>query len=366
MDKINLVIVDKNVDYLEFLTAFIRKSEYINIFSIKTFSSIDNLLIYLKTNEKVNILLIDNNLYTPDTYLAVKDSTMIFKLSETASSSEIDLYQIYKYQPLNNLFSKIFAIYFEGEGLIPEKLNFKNTTKTISVFSTIGGSGKTVFALNLAKQLAQRDYKVFYLSLEAINSTNLFFSLTNSYDFSKVIYYLQSTPKTIDKKLELYKKHDPFLKIDFFEPASNLMEVNELTKEDTVNLINSLSETGKYDYLVIDLDSSINGRLFGSLASSNYFFWLLLDNYGYLTKTKLLLKELTIIPEFKSYYERINFIQNESLVNIGDNYLYDYNIAGYLPFVPKWKSLIDVHDFFKSDEFTDQIEGLIDSLLIEL
>ncbi|QGS68934.1 AAA family ATPase [Oceanobacillus sp. 143] len=70
----------------------------------------------------------------------------------------------------------MLAIYYDRNQTAGKYLARSKQTKVLSVYSPVGGAGKTTIAVNLSKQLALNNAKVFYLNLELINTTSLYFS----------------------------------------------------------------------------------------------------------------------------------------------------------------------------------------------
>ncbi|QGS68933.1 hypothetical protein CV093_12395 [Oceanobacillus sp. 143] len=61
------------------------------------------------------------------------------------------------------------------------------------------------------------------------------------------------------------KKYDPYSMVDYFDIEINADELLEFNESDVKRLINGIVETGSYDYIVIDLDSSLHERNIAAL-----------------------------------------------------------------------------------------------------
>ena len=365
MGKIDLILADSDAEYIELFKKFIRETDYINSFSVKSFTKPDILSQYLNENRYNHILLINPEIISDN--LPVKKIDTIIILTDTISGEKIeDKYQnhpkIYKYQPLNKIISQILSLYNKNEN---ENTSGKKT-KVISFFSTTGGSGKTSTALNLAKVLTQRGKKVFYLNFESLNSSGIFLPVSGSYDFSKIIYYLKADNSEIESKLKELIKYDTNSKIEYFEEAAHPQELAELTKEETELLINSIISAGNYDYLLIDNESLIDQRVRGAFLKSTYIIWLVLDDIQYLYKTKKLLNELKVLfaDKHSVIQPKIKFVMNKYLGQEPANDLaeFDVNISNFLPYIPQWKAINSTLEIFNQDEFNQGIIKLYNSL----
>jgi len=356
MKKINLVIADNNLEYLEYLLSYLRESEYADNFIIKSFSKRETLIAFLQTDSKLDLLLVAPELLPPNIVLA---NTIIIQLLDNPSTNiETTHHSIYKYQPLNLLFSQVIAIVSETNGYALNKLDQNRERSVISVYSTTGGVGKSTIALNLAREAALRDKKVFYLNLEWINSTASFFSMNNTFDFSKVIYYLKSNRAQLNSKLPGLKRYDQATKIEFFEPVLNPNELLDLTVEDIRVLLDALFEVGGYEMIVIDLDATLNDYVIGAFNCSNYIIWALLDNPVYIHKTELLINQLMQLfkNQYPTYEQKLLFIFNRYLGSLSNNFKeLRINPGLHLSYVPEWKFMNSVDQLYSSEQFNQQI-----------
>lgn len=346
MQKINLVVADNDLKYLDLLINYIRNSDYAGKFFIKSFSHKDKLQEFLKTNEVYDILLTTPG-FIHDTYDI--EHSYIVLLQEEPPSSLYNSNDIHKYQPLNQLLSQVVSIYLEKEDKAYRNLCGNRKTRTVSVYSAQGGTGKSTFSINLAAQLASQSQKVFYLNLEHLSYTP--FPIVNSNDFSKVLYYLKANPQQIKTQFESFKKHDAHSRVDYFEPLLVAREMLDMTGEEISLLVDIIVERAFYDVLIIDLDSTTHERITAALHKSDVICWLVTDDVQCLNKTRILLNELreSFNDSFGNISSRIRFIQNKRL-NQSSNSFEEYGIRldGYMPYVPEWKAVNHINQLYES------------------
>ncbi len=347
MQKINLVVADSDAQYLDLFISYLRNSDYAGKFSVKSFSSKDKLGQFLNDNELCDILLTIPE-FADD--IQSIESTCIMLLQEDWPTSAADRYTgVYKYQPLNQLLSQVVSTYSEKEERAYQHLGGNRKTRILSVYSAQGGTGKSTFAVNLASQLASQSLKVFYLNLEHLNFTP--FHTLDSNNFSKILYYLKANPQQIKAQFESLRKHDPYTRVDYFEPLQVSREILDMSSEEASLLVEIIAERAFYDVLIIDLESSVHERIIGSLQMSDVIFWMVIDDVQCLNKTRMLLYEFKQSQKdsLAQLLPRIRFIQNKRL-NSNLNNLEDYglNINGYLPYVPEWKAISNVEQIYGS------------------
>lgn len=362
MDRLSLIIMDKNLEYIELFTRYVRETEYENKFIIKSFSEVEYLEKHIKANSSIDILLVDTN-YLLDIH-SLKKIKLIIALSETSIVEGKKQYDcIYKFQPLNKLVSKVLSLYLEkcNDWF---NINEDNKTKVISVFSACGGSGKTTLAVNMAKQMAARNKKVFYLNLESINATEVFFTSSKSYDLSKIFFYLKNNPEVIASKIELYKKYSTDISVDYIDSFVNSNELHDMSKNDIKVLLDSIKKLQIYDYIILDLETSLQDYVISSLAESKLIFWILLDDIQSIHKTKNVIKVLKSNldeDEYIDFKKKISFILNKCSNKCIQNDFSkeDINISGYLPYVEEWTAITNKNQILNNYIFLNKLNSFL-------
>ena len=114
-----------------------------------------------------------------------------------------------------------------------------------------------LFASVQIMHFAKRQKKVLYLNLEKYGSSDCFFSGMGSADMSDVIFALKSKKPNLATKLESYVKVDQS-GVRFYSQAKIALDMIELGKDETLQLINELRQTGGYDYLILDMDFGLD------------------------------------------------------------------------------------------------------------
>ncbi len=365
---IHFIIADDNKEYVDLFTKYMLTTKYTHQFVIKSFTSKENVERFILSGVSDYILLVAPLLIPNEKLLG--EAGTVFILSDSSKSLIDSLYPIlFKYQPLNQLISQMMSIYLDNNDYLPVGNGGKSKTKVLTVFSASGGSGKTTLAVNLSKELALRDYNIFYLNLEYFHSMETFFPINGDNGFAEILYYLKAYPKQITTKIEALKKQHTSFKVDYFEPSTNHTEVGEMSKEETELLISGFIEMGIYDFIVIDLDSSIHERNIGALHNSDYILWLLLDDIQSMNKNKQFLQQYRRIlaESYNEFSEKLKFIVNkylgDSLVN--DWKSLDIHINGYLPYVPQWKAVSNREQLLNQREFNEEMMKSINALILE-
>jgi cellulose biosynthesis protein BcsQ len=359
MKKIHLVIGDEDTKYIELFANYIRATEHAGKFSIKLFSQKENMEQYLETQSHINVLLATPAML-PDDIRSISSSVSagsVIKLEDDRLSSvEVDLPSVYKYQPLNKLISEILAIYYDEHGKQTSLLGKDQQSQVVAIYSATGGTGKTTFAVNLCRQIALQGASVFYLNLELMNSTPMFFAGDEESDVSsQVLYYAKANPKQLVSKIESLKKHDAYSKIDYFDLAVNAEEMLDLSEQDVEQLIDGLINTENYNYIVIDLDDAFDDRVKAALKSSSRIFWLLNNDLQSFHKTAYLLQQIDQLLEY-SVSDQVHLTLNRHTGQLAEGLsAYGLSVRGYLPYIPEWKNVHDSDQLTSSPVFDEEV-----------
>lgn len=354
----HLILADENKEYIDLFLNYVRTSEEQHKFILKSFSSKENVLKFLEQHKGPFTLLI-----TPELLPEGVDSKNVILLVEGNQSFE-GFISVNKFQPLNLLLSKVWAIHVEQNPSSRSKQSSQERTKIISFFSASGGTGKTTAAINFGQVASSQEYQVFYLNLELFSSVESIFPSTEAREgLETILYYVKSRSKQLVGKIEEVKQTHPYTKIHYFSPA-NVLEMVDITKEDVEYLLQQLVETGAYDYIVLDLPSTLDSWVTQSLLMSQEVVWLLVDDLYQLDKSKQAVGYLERILEGKpSFTEQIRFVGNKHTGVIHNQALYEeFNIDVHLPYIPEWKNLHQSEQLWYSQPFNQEMLRLLQKI----
>ncbi len=257
MKQIKLIIVDFDQEYLFRFLKYIRESEYHARFALKIFTELDLLHEYLTSLNEPAVLFYSEECEE----LANLENNLITKIMISSNQATDDATNqgsiLYRYQPLNLIISLIYTLYLENNPSYSEKQN-QHKTKIIAIAAAYNNYPKNQFSLLLAKYLASRQHKVFYLDLEVVSSQDYFLCKPQDYDLSKIIYHLKKQPEKVPVYIEKYRREAASWRFDYFERTLHISDLLELNEQDTFNLITAYKNLGIYDYLVVLLESAVD------------------------------------------------------------------------------------------------------------
>lgn len=257
MGRLSLVIVDLDRDYLSKLERFLMVN-YPQRFDIFSFSSHGKLSEFLSSPEKRDILLINSILFKRELNLKNIEAVILLKGDGLETVPE-GIEAVNKYQHAEVLVTDILRLY-AARSRKGATVQGRSITRAACVHSPAGGAGKSSIAAGYSILCARKGLKAFYLNLENIPSTNMFFHGESSQSFSNVIYHLKGKNGSLGLKLEGAKCCDPETGVYFFAPPENVLDMEELTADDISRLITELKASGLYDMVFIDMPSGLNQR----------------------------------------------------------------------------------------------------------
>jgi cellulose biosynthesis protein BcsQ len=361
MKKLRLVIAESDSAYLEAISSYLLTSEHVSKFECKFFSGKRRMEQFIQEHHRFDILLTSSDMI-PDNFTESSKSTLILLDDDTVSNRESTLPSVFKYQPLDQLISAVITIFYDIHGKKDRIGDSSQCAKIISVYSASGGSGKTTLAVNLSKQLSKQSQRVFYLNFEWLHSTPIFFPSFESHQASQALYYLKSNPNQLISKIESLKQYDPNAKVSYFDFPLKPEEMADLNSSEADALITALVETGNYDFIVIDLDSSLEARITTSIEKSDEMIWVLTNDLQSFHKTRHLHDSL--VEQHPSVEGLdITFVLNKFTGHSPEDLIrYGIPVDYHLPYIPEWKYFHQGNEITLSSSYLEALNPLIDAL----
>ena len=247
MSNFLIVIADEDENYLMPLELkFVEELE--NKADIVIITDRDYLREFFSAPKKIDILIINKSLYS-DAFNK-HDIENIFILTEDEAENDNE---IYKYTSVKDIFDFVMGnVKTDTENLI----SGKNRTKTILVYSPVGGSGKTTLSVAISGIISKRKKKVLFISTENIQSFGYLISCSTYMSKSFVRSLLNEDSDIVDKLKDCVEVSG----FHYLPPIKQAIAVLGITLEKYINLIEKLKEANIYDYIVIDSTSILDQK----------------------------------------------------------------------------------------------------------
>jgi hypothetical protein len=144
-------------------------------------------------------------------------------------------------------------------------------TDLISLYSPIKRCHQTTFGITLSHLLSKKG-RVLYLNLEGYSGFER--SLTDAYskDISDFIYYVNQKSENIPLLIQKYVYR--LSEIDIIPPVLNPANLQDISEDMWLNMLDILRKSGLYDYIIVDVSDYIQGT-FSVLRESHIIFSLI-------------------------------------------------------------------------------------------
>ncbi|MBY9081060.1 hypothetical protein KIH86_23185 [Paenibacillus sp. HN-1] len=281
-----IVFAVRETEYIEPLLHYIQHSEYGEMLKVKAFSRMEAFKDYMKGGESpdavvgdpefIEAWLVEGRSEVPWAVLDESGSMSALRNGSAAYGRRIA-----KYQALPSLLSAVIQL-----------CELKRTRRggqtdggplVIGIVSPSGSSGKTTVAMNMAKLFGSQGLSVFYLNLEAVNSSGLYLRPPGGGGpgLERLLYEIQASRER-EKPEEIviapYTVRLDALRCDTFRPVGNVKEMLQMSASDARELITRLAAGGGYDLVLIDTGGIDEDRTRGAMACSDRLVCVIRDD----------------------------------------------------------------------------------------
>ena len=132
----------------------------------------------------------------------------------------------------------------------------ENEGELIGVYSPVHRIGKTKFAIQLAKELAEKE-PVLYLNLEEYAGTEYYFSECHGKTLADLIYYTRQGKGNPGLQISMMTGQDG--ELDYILPMPYVQDLQEVSEGEWMKLFHQILEHCIYRKIVLDLGDSIRG-----------------------------------------------------------------------------------------------------------
>ncbi|MCD7736215.1 MAG: hypothetical protein LUI07_04505 [Lachnospiraceae bacterium] len=251
MKKSIFAVCDLEASYACNLTEYLNERKA-TPFEVQAFTNVESLEKFAKENE-IEILLISTRAMCNEIRELPISRTII--LSEGEQISDLGYPLIYKYQSSDEILSEVMEYYVQDHPQ-PHILSLGNRkTKLYGVYSPIGRTRKTSFALALGEILAETR-KVLYLNFEEFSGFEELFQTKYRMDISDLIYFLRQKEGSLVYKLNTVIQ--TFHELEYIPPALSPADVRDVTGEEWLAFLKEVMSFREYDVLILDLSEQVD------------------------------------------------------------------------------------------------------------
>ncbi len=249
-----LALCDTEEEYAQHMTEYLKTHKE-SPWEVYTYTDVDELTSFAKETD-INMLVVAENAYTREVRKLSAEKTVL--LNESGVIRWEDIRNVNKYQAAECVYREIFSAYMEVAPQPLPRLVEESATKIIGFFSPIHRCLQTTFALTMGQMLSHK-YKTLYLNFEYCAGNVELLPDMKTKDISDLVYFLNT-----DKERFLLRMQTFLLKkgaMDYIPPVKAGMTLLEIKPEEWMEMLNRISQSGEYEYIILDLSESVQGLL---------------------------------------------------------------------------------------------------------
>lgn len=177
---------------------------------------------------------------------------------------------IKKYQKAGNIYKLVLNAVADMNKLNGFYGDNEKNGKVMLFQGINGGAGATSVSLAFAYNLAKKGKSVLWLDFEELSCTNVFLNADGDYGLEDILFALKR------KKGNLMLKVESCLKVSdgiyYFEPCKNATDLISLKNDEIEEFIATLSQSSKFDYILIDKNMKLSDEDFWISLVEEVFF----------------------------------------------------------------------------------------------
>jgi hypothetical protein len=246
------VLYDKEEEYTFLMADFMRNYPGVP-WKIHAYTREKDLLAK-EADKEIKILAVSERSYTPEIKSLKAERVLI--LGESGYKFEEPMETIDKYQSAEAVVQMFFQVYLEIAGEQPGRITDGNKTKFIGVYSPIKRCLQTTLALTMSEILAEKK-RTLYLSFENYSSFVETEGKIGDLDLSDLVYFMSVDNEKFRLRLQSsLKQLNELVYVPPMRYGQNLLGISE---EEWLMLLRKISESGLFDYVIMDLTDCIQG-----------------------------------------------------------------------------------------------------------
>ncbi len=245
-------VCDVEVDYAYNFMEYLNRKKSLP-FEVQAFTGPEVLCAFARENP-IEILLISDKAMTEEVRKLEVGKLII--LSEGVHSPDLDQYpSVYKYQASDAVVREVMDCY-GAEKLALEGLPvLKRTASVIGVYSPVGRSQKTSFALTLGQILA-RERTVLYLNMESYSGFEELLGEDYERNLSDLLYFARQENTNLVHKIQGMARS--LQNMDYVPPAMNPMDIQEAGLREWRLILEQIVQNSAYEAVILDLGDGVS------------------------------------------------------------------------------------------------------------
>ncbi len=252
MKKSIFAVCDLDASYACNLMEYLKEKRS-TPFEVQAFTNVESLQNFTK-NHEIEILLISTRAMCNEIRELPINRTII--LSEGEQIQDLEEYPfVYKYQSSDQLISEVMEHYAVGRPQVHVFRGTMRSTKLLAVYSPVGRTRKTSFALALGEVMSESK-KVLYMNFEEFSGFEWLFQTSYRSDLSDLIYFARQKESGLIYKLNSMVQ--TFQELHYIPPVVSPADIRDVSGAEWLELLQEIVTYCDYDAIILDLSEQVD------------------------------------------------------------------------------------------------------------
>lgn len=252
-------VCDLEVEYAYHFMEYLSRKRNIP-FEVRVFTSIQTLLEFVRQHS-VELLLISEKAMNEEIQkekigqiLILSEGVVPENTEKEENLRKADYPNIYKYQSTNQVLREAMAYYGELQETEPPLYMGKRKVDVVGIYSPVGRTMKTTFALTLGQLLAKKK-AVLYINLETYSGFEYLLGQTYEQTMSDLLYYLRQNTVNITMKMSgmVQNIHN----LDYLPPVSAPGDIQNTEADEWIRLLQQIVDYSTYEVVILDMGDGV-------------------------------------------------------------------------------------------------------------
>ncbi len=285
MSKPLIVIADTDDKYLATLE-YKFLSELDDEIELELISSREYMETFFQTPKTAEIVAVCEEFYNKDLQRHNISNLFVLSESETFGSTEdLSVNHVYKYTGIKEIYNELM---YRSRDKISKAGMAEKETRVISLYSAIGGSGKTGLGIGLAESLAQNHRKVLYINTESIQAFGMYLKDSSGMP-NDGIRAIKDDLNHVYTNVRHFIRKEGFFYLPPFQMTLDALNLNFSIYQ---NLIQTAKESKEYDFIIVDIESGYDRERIELLQKADKVLLILMQDVQSVKKTEYLLQNI--------------------------------------------------------------------------
>ncbi|MDO4621815.1 MAG: AAA family ATPase [Eubacteriales bacterium] len=292
--KLHIVIVDTDRDFVKGIEEAII-ARYARTAEVQFITDPGYIGAYFSAPQSIDLLLVDESDYASiaGEHSILRTFLMVDEAGEEKQYPE-DAAVVLKFLDVQEILDKMeTALAVEIEVPEDEQEKVKRDTKIVAVYSSIGGCGKSLSCVALARKLKMLDQKVLLVGCDAMQSISVFYP-SNAYAGQELAEKLKNPDEDTYWTI---LQNIGFDEVSYVLPFEKSLKTMGIGFKEIDVLVDTLRENRDFDYIILDVGTDLTPEIAEDLSQVDSMILLTQTNEISNKKLQKLLKDPDLLPK---------------------------------------------------------------------